>query len=85
MDKVSLPPIKAVISDFIGTLTNLKDYNLEASRMKLYRANAKAGFTVDAENFLEAYGKSHQEYHVVRYQNWLKSPTPFGFQRLSTT
>jgi len=63
-----LPPNKAVIFDFIGTLTNLKNYNLETSTMKLYKAIVETGFKVDTERFLEAYDQAHQKYRVVRYQ-----------------
>jgi putative hydrolase of the HAD superfamily len=63
-----LPPNKAVIFDFIGTLTNLKNYSLETSTMKLYKAIVETGFKVDTEQFLEAYGQAHQKYRVVRYQ-----------------
>jgi putative hydrolase of the HAD superfamily len=67
-----LSPIKAVIFDFIGTLTNLRGYSLEASRMtsrmKLYKAVVNAGFEVDAKSFLEAHIQAHEKYHVIRYQ-----------------
>ncbi len=60
--------IKAVIFDFIGTLTNVKNYTLEASKMRLYEAVADAGFNVDNESFLEAYSQAHEKYRVIRYQ-----------------
>jgi HAD superfamily hydrolase (TIGR01662 family) len=67
-----LSPIKAVIFDFIGTLTNVRGYNLEASRttskMKLYRAVVNAGFMVDVKSFLEAYTQAHKKYHIIRYE-----------------
>jgi len=61
-------PIKAVIFDFIGTLANVKNYNLEDSKMKLYRAIVDAGFEVGAESFLEAYSQAHERYRVIRYE-----------------
>jgi len=71
-----LSPIKAVIFDFIGTLTNLRGYNLEASRavskMKLHRAIVKAGFTVDPKSFLEAYTQAHEKYRIIRYQKLIE-------------
>jgi putative hydrolase of the HAD superfamily len=67
-----LSPIKAVIFDFIGTLTNVRGYSLEASRttskMKLYKAVANAGFKVDVKNFLGAYVRTHEKYRVIRYE-----------------
>jgi putative hydrolase of the HAD superfamily len=60
--------IRAIIFDFIGTLADVKNYSLEASKMKLYRAIANAGFDVDAEKFLEAYSHAHEKYRAVRYQ-----------------
>jgi putative hydrolase of the HAD superfamily len=64
----ALSPIKAVIFDFIGTLTNVKNYSLESSRMKLYKAIVEAGFNVEAKDFLEAYSQAHEKYRVIRYQ-----------------
>lgn len=63
-----MPLIKAIIFDFIGTLTNVKNYSLEDSKMKLCEAIAEAGFNVDDECFLEKYSQSHEKYRVVRYQ-----------------
>lgn len=63
-----MPPIKAVVFDFIGTLTNLKNYSLEASNMKLYKALLNSGFEINSGTFLEAYNKAYQKYRVVRYR-----------------
>jgi HAD superfamily hydrolase (TIGR01549 family) len=67
-----LSPIKAVIFDFIGTLTNLRGYSLEASRttskMKLYKAIVNVGFKVDPKRFLEAYTQAHEKHRIIRYQ-----------------
>ena len=60
--------VKAIIFDFIGTLTNVKNYSLETSKMELCRAIAKAGFDVNEERFLAAYSQAHEKYQVVRYQ-----------------
>jgi putative hydrolase of the HAD superfamily len=68
----SLPPIKAVIFDFIGTLTYVKNYDFEASKMKLHRAIVEAGFKVDSKDFLKAYSKAHEKYRVVRYQKLIE-------------
>ncbi|MEM3700032.1 MAG: HAD family hydrolase [Candidatus Bathyarchaeia archaeon] len=61
-------PIKAIIFDFIGTLTNVKNYNLENSKMKLYKALVDAGFNIGIESFLEAYTQAHEKYRVIRYE-----------------
>jgi putative hydrolase of the HAD superfamily len=63
-----LSPIKAVMFDFIGTLVNVKDYNLETSKAKLYKAIVDAGFRVSRKEFLEAYSQAHEKYRVIRYQ-----------------
>lgn len=64
--------IKAVIFDFIGTLTNLKNYSWRVSEMKLYRAVVNAGFRVGSEVFFEAYRRIHERYRVVRYQRLIE-------------
>jgi putative hydrolase of the HAD superfamily len=63
-----LAEIKAVICDFIGTLTDVQGYSLETSELKLYKTLAKAGFNTNQKDFLEAYGKSHEKYRIVRFQ-----------------
>ncbi|MEM3640663.1 MAG: HAD family hydrolase [Candidatus Bathyarchaeia archaeon] len=63
-----MSPIKAVIFDFIGTLVKVEGYNLEVSKMKLYKAIVDAGFKVSHKNFLDAYTQAHEKYRVVRYQ-----------------
>jgi putative hydrolase of the HAD superfamily len=63
-----LPLTKAIIFDFIGTLTKAKNYNLETSKTKLYKAIVEAGFNINAKSFLEAYSQSHEKYRVVRYK-----------------
>lgn len=60
--------IKAVIFDFIGTLVDVKDYDLEKSKEKLCRAITEAGFNVTAERFLEAYSRAHEKYRIIRYE-----------------
>jgi len=64
--------VRAIIFDFIGTLANVKNYSLEASKMRLHRAIADAGFNVDVERFLEAYSQSHEKYRVIRYQKLIE-------------
>ena len=59
--------IKAVVFDFIGTLTGIKDYSMEDSKTKLYEALVAAGFDVDAESFMCAHDKAHEKYRLVRY------------------
>lgn len=60
--------IKAVVFDFIGTLTNVQGYSLETSELKLFKALAKAGFNTNQKDFLEAYRKSHEKFRIVRFQ-----------------
>jgi len=59
---------RAIIFDFIGTLTNVKNYSLEESKIKLHRAIADAGFGVSLEKFLDAYTQAHEKYRVIRYE-----------------
>ena len=67
-----MSPIEAVIFDFIGTLTNVRGYSLEASRMtskmKLYNAVVNAGFKIDSKSFLKAYVQAHEKYRIIRYE-----------------
>jgi len=63
-----MPTVEAVIFDFIGTLADVKGYTMDDSKKKLYKAVADAGFEVGGERFLEAYGRAHEKYRVVRYQ-----------------
>ncbi|HVP93130.1 MAG TPA: HAD family hydrolase, partial [Acidobacteriota bacterium] len=59
---------KAIVFDFIGTLTNVKNYSLEESKMKLHEAIAEAGFDVSLGRFLDAYAQAHEKYRVIRYE-----------------
>jgi FMN phosphatase YigB (HAD superfamily) len=63
-----LADIKAVVFDFIGTLTSVKNYSLEASTLKLYKAIVEASFSVDEEDFLKAYSSAHEKYRLIRYE-----------------
>ncbi len=60
--------VRAVVFDFIGTLTNVKDYSMEDSKKKLFKAIKVAGFDVQETSFLETYSQAHEKYKVVRYQ-----------------
>ncbi len=62
-----MPQIKAVFTDYIGTLTNAKSYTMQASMAKLHSALVDAGFRTEKEQFLEAYGKAHEKYRLVRF------------------
>jgi len=62
-----LPLIKAIIFDFIGTLTNVKNYTMEDSKIKLHEALVEVGVNLNAERFLEAYDQAHEKYRVIRY------------------
>src|SRR3989304_5443161 len=60
--------VRAVVFDFIGTLTNVKDYSMEDSKKKLCKAIKAEGFDVEETSFSEAYSRAHEKYRVVRYQ-----------------
>jgi len=62
-----MPQIRAVITDYIGTLVNVRSYNLDASMNTLYDALLDVGFQCEKRQFLEAYKKAHEKYRVVRY------------------
>ncbi len=62
-----MPQIKAVITDYIGTLTNARCYTMEASIAKLHHALSEAGFETDKQQFLDAYAKAHEKYRLIRY------------------
>lgn len=59
---------RVIIFDFIGTLTNVKNYSLEKSKIKLHEAIAEAGFDVSLEKFLDTYTQAHERYRVIRYE-----------------
>jgi FMN phosphatase YigB (HAD superfamily) len=63
-----LPKIKAVITDYIGTLANARSYSIEASRVKLHKILREAGFETSMTEFLKAYIKAHEKYRLVRYE-----------------
>jgi phosphoglycolate phosphatase-like HAD superfamily hydrolase len=60
--------VKAVLTDYIGTLVNARYYSIDASRKKLHKALTEAGFETDMAEFLEAYTEAHEKYRVVRYE-----------------
>ena len=62
-----MPKIKAVITDYIGTLTNTRSYTMEHSVSKLHAALSEAGFRTEKRKFLEAYGRAHEKYRLVRF------------------
>jgi len=59
--------IKAVVFDFIGTLTDLVGYSLENSKNKMFQSLVANGYNISHERFFKAYDKAHQKYHDVRY------------------
>jgi len=60
--------VKAVITDYIGTLANARNYSIEASRIRLHKILAETGFETRMEEFLEAYNRAHEKYRVMRYR-----------------
>jgi putative hydrolase of the HAD superfamily len=63
-----LTEIKAVITDYIGTLANARHYTLETSRKKLHKTLTEAGFETSLDAFLAAYNKAHEKYRIIRYK-----------------
>jgi FMN phosphatase YigB (HAD superfamily) len=63
-----LPRIKAVITDYIGTLANAQAYSMETSTVKLHKILTETGFETIIEEFLTAYSVAHEKYRVVRYK-----------------
>jgi putative hydrolase of the HAD superfamily len=61
-------PIKAVITDYIGTLVNARYYDIDASRKKLHKALTEVGLDTKLPQFLEAYTRAHEKYRAVRYK-----------------
>jgi len=72
MEDRYLPIVKAVVMDYIGTLTNARNYNLEISRVKLHQALSEAGFEISSISFHEAYAKAHEKYRLVRYEKLIE-------------
>ncbi len=62
-----MPRSKAIIFDFIGTLANVKGYNMQQSTLRLCQALIKTGFNIDEQHFLKAYAKAHEKYRIIRY------------------
>jgi len=60
--------IRAVVFDFIGTLTTVEEYSYENSERKLYESLQRAGFKLDYAAFVETYERAHQKYRTVRYE-----------------
>lgn len=59
--------VKAVITDFIGTLTNVRSYTMEDSMAKLHKALVEYGFKMEKKEFLTAYCVAHEKYRLIRY------------------
>ena len=62
--------VKAVVTDFIGTLVNANYYDMDTSRRTLHEALADAGLETGFAEFLEAYTQAHEKYRVVRYEEF---------------
>jgi len=60
--------IRAVIFDFIGTLTELVGYSLENAEKRLFKSLVADGYNIDCKNFFEAHSKAHQKYREIRYE-----------------
>ncbi len=68
--KLKVARAKAVIIDFIGTLVKANYYNMVDSQRTLHRALVEAGFETGLTEFLEAYAQAHENYRVVRYEQF---------------
>jgi len=68
MEHQKVAKIKAVISDFIGTLVNAHYYDIEASRRILHRFLYDSGLETNWSEFLKAYVHAHEKYRMVRYE-----------------
>lgn len=64
--------IKAVIFDFIGTLTKLVGYSLERAENKMFRSLVANGYNTNNKNFFEAYSKAYQKYREIRYEQLIE-------------
>lgn len=62
-----LRKVKAVITDYIGTLVNAHSYTMDVSLEKLHEVFVKAGFPAEKERFLVAYRNAHEKYRLIRY------------------
>ena len=60
--------VRAVITDYIGTLVNARYYDMGTSRITLHEALAEAGLKTGLAEFLEAYTSAHEKYRAVRYE-----------------
>ncbi|UCG37003.1 MAG: HAD family hydrolase [Candidatus Bathyarchaeota archaeon] len=59
--------IKAVIFDFIGTITDLAEYSLQRSEDKLYKSLVKSGYNASSSDFFKAYKRAHDKFREIRY------------------
>lgn len=64
----SSSPIKAILFDYIGTLVQPRNYNLERSKAKLHKALFDAGLKTDSDEFMRSYANAHEKYRAVRYE-----------------
>ena len=67
-----MPRTKAVITDYIGTLVSIRDYQMQTSRKKLFEFLTEVGFQLNLEEFLYAYKRSHEKYQRIRYEEFLE-------------
>lgn len=63
-----LTQIKAVIFDFVGTLTVLQGYSYEKSINKMYESLVEDGFDLNRRVFDDVYELVRQKYKAIRYQ-----------------
>jgi len=63
-----MEPLKAVVFDFIGTLASVEEYSYQNSERKLYECLLNSGFSLDYEDFVNAYERAHQKYRTIRFK-----------------
>lgn len=64
--------MKAIIFDFIGTLTHVTEYSREKSKLKLYKNLVKSGFNAAEKEFLDAYDTAYEECRLKRYNELIE-------------
>ncbi|MEA2089762.1 MAG: hypothetical protein U9O89_03270, partial [Thermoproteota archaeon] len=60
--------IKAVIFDFVGTLTVLRSYSYEKSINEMYESLVEDSFDLNRKLFDDVYEQARQKYRLIRYQ-----------------
>lgn len=82
--------IKAVIFDFIGTLTTVEGYEYAQSLHRMHQSLKEDGISIAFKSFAKVFEEVHEKYWAIRYEKlvevntavWLSETlTRLGFQR----